>query len=312
MTEHFLLVTNDVETTSILNHTLRDKTAEYLLTQGMPVLLDLYEAYNVKTTFFFTGYIAQLKPALVKMAHAAGHEIASHGLRHAPDYAFDVLPLKIQIDHLHQSKRILEDICGSEVISFRAPAARANYDLPIALEEAGYKIDSSVSSQRLDMMFSFGSLKKLNWIMAPRLPYFVERSNVFKRGDSSILEVPISAFAFPYIGTFMRVCPALNRLTRMVLYMETKCNDRPITFLTHPNEYVDEDQECKTIKRRGKNVLSYLLGDIIRHKLKLRNLGAKALPLLARELAFFSKRHFSFVSCRDYYYSIQAKKNIIG
>jgi len=295
------LITNDVETTSILNHKLRDRTAEYLLTQGMPLLLDLYEEYNIKTTFFFTGYVARLKPALVKMASDKGHEIGSHGLRHTVNDAFDVLPLKTQIDHLQQSRKILEDICGTEVISFRAPAARVNYDLPVALEESGYKIDSSVSSQRLDMMFSFGSIKKLNWIFAPRMPYFVKRENIFKKGNSSILEIPISAFGFPYIGTFMRICPALNRLTRMALYMETMMNNRPITFVTHPNEFIDEDREEGAIERRVTNLFSYLMGDVVRHKLKVRNLGAKALPLLEQELAFFSKRHFNFIRCRDFY-----------
>jgi len=295
------LITNDVETTSILNHKLRDKTSNYLLAQGMPRLLDLYDEYNIKTTFFFTGYVARLKPALVKMASDRGHEIASHGLRHRVEDAFDILPLKMQIAHLRESKNILEDICGTEVISFRAPAARANYNLPIALEESGYRIDSSVSPQRLDMMFSFGSMKKLNWIVAPRMPYFADRNNIFRKGNSPILEIPISAFGFPYIGTFMRICPALNRVTRMALYLETTLNNRPIIFVTHPNEFIDEDREAGELERRVKYYFSYLLGDVIRHKLKVRNLGEKALPLLDRELAFFSERGFSFMRCRDYY-----------
>jgi peptidoglycan/xylan/chitin deacetylase (PgdA/CDA1 family) len=151
--EKNVLITNDVETTSILNHRLRDKTADYLLTQGMPRLLELYSKYSVKATFFFTGYVARLKSELVRMASDKGHEIASHGLSHTIEQAFDILPFETQVDHLKESKKILEDISGQEVISFRAPAARANYNLPLAMEEAGYKIDSSVSSQRLDMMF---------------------------------------------------------------------------------------------------------------------------------------------------------------
>jgi peptidoglycan/xylan/chitin deacetylase (PgdA/CDA1 family) len=295
------IFTNDVETTSILNHKLRDNTAEYLVLQGMPRLLDLYERYSVKGTFFFTGYVAKLRPKLVRMASGKGHEIGSHGMNHRVEQAFDILPFDTQVDHLKGSKEILEDICGQEVVSFRAPAARANYNLPRALEEAGFKIDSSVSSQRLDMMFSFGSLKKLNWITAPRLPYFADRYNIFKRGASSILEIPISAFGFPYIGTFMRIAPSLNRLTRYLLYLETLLNHRPFVFLTHPNEFIDEDREEGVSQRRGKTLVSYLLGDLLRHRLKVRNLGQAALPLLERELSFFSKRGFSFVTCRDCY-----------
>jgi len=76
---------------------------------------------------------------------------------------------------------------------------------------------------------------------------------------------------------------------------------RPFNFLTHPNEFIDEDLESGIIERRGSNFLSYLLGDVIRHKLKVRNLGGQALPLLERELAFFLKRDFNFVRCRDFY-----------
>ena len=301
MDKNYCLFTNDVETTSIINHCLRDETVDYILNQGMPRLLYLYEKYNVRATFFYTGYIARLKPHVVKMAHERGHEIASHGLTHEVNMAFDILPIETQIEHLKQSKAILEDIIGEEVISFRAPAGRVNYNIPIALEEAGYKIDSSVSSQRIDMFFSFGSLKKLNWLTSPRLPYFVTLENVFKKGNSSILEIPISAFGFPYIGTFMRISPRLNRVIRKLLYFETLLNGRPFNFLTHPNEFIDEDRGVNLIERRGSNLISYYLGDILRYKLKIINLGAKAIPIFEHEIDFFHRKNFSFVTCQQYY-----------
>ena len=295
------LITNDVETTSILNHKLRDKTGEYVLNQGMPRLLDLYDQYGVKATFFYTGHIAKLYPEVVRMAHKRGHEVGSHGLTHEVDKAFDVLSPDEQLSHLKQSKKILEDIIGEEVISFRAPAARVDKEFPMILSEAGFKIDSSVSSQRLDMMFSFGAIKKLHWFTAPRKAYFTRKDNVFRKGDSEVLEIPISAFGFPYIGTFMRIAPGLNRLTRTVLYCETICNGRQFVLLTHPNEFIDEDQETTEIERRAKNYISYLLGDVIRHKLKVKNLGEKALPIYERELRFFQQKEFEFETCKAYY-----------
>ncbi len=301
-TKHkFALLTNDVETTSILNHRLDDNIGGYLGSQGMPRLLDLYDKFGVQATFFFTGHIATLYPELVKMAMTRGHEIGSHGYTHDPNHAFDTLSIKEQIAHLVKSKSILEDICGTQVISFRAPAARVNRNIGVALEEVGFKTDSSVSSQRLDMFFSFGSAKKLNWIFAPRLPYFIDRKNVFKRGDSDILEIPISAMVFPYIGTFMRLSPFLNRMTRNVLYYENRLNGRPFVFLTHPNEFIDENQNGTSIVRRGSNYVSYILGDVVRHKLKVKNLGAKALPLLERELMFFRQKGFNFLTCSKLY-----------
>lgn len=299
--DRLCLITNDVETTSILNHKLRDKTGEYVLNQGIPRLLDLYDKYGVKATFFYTGHIAKLYPDVVRKAYERGHEVGSHGLTHEVDQAFDVLSPKEQLSHLIQSKQILEDIIGDEVISFRAPAARVDKGFPEILHEAGFKVDSSVSSQRLDMMFSFGALKKLHWLTAPRKAYFAQTDNIFKKGDSDVLEAPISAYGFPYIGTFMRIAPAVNRMTRNVLYWETLCNGRQFVFLTHPNEFIDEDQETTEIERRGSNYISYLLGDVIRHKLKVKNLGEKALPIYDRELAFFKDKGFEFVTCKELY-----------
>ena len=299
--EHICLITNDVETTSILNHKLRDKTGEYVLRQGMPRLLDLYDKYGVKATFFYTGHIAKLYPEVVKMAYQRGHEVGSHGLTHEVNQAFDVLSPEEQLSHLKQSKQILEDIIGEEVVSFRAPAARVDKGFTNILHESGFKVDSSVSSQRFDMMFSFGALKKLHWITAPRKAYFAKTENIFKKGDSDILETPISAFGFPYIGTFMRIAPALNRMTRHILYWETLCNGRQFVFLTHPNEFIDEDRETTAIERRGSNYISYLLGDVIRHKLKVKNLGGEAIPIYDRELAFFKKKDFEFITCKELY-----------
>ena len=284
-----------------MNHKLRDKTGEYVLNQGMPRLLDLYGQYGVKATFFYTGHIAKLYPEVVKMAYERGHEVGSHGLTHEVDQAFDVLTPEQQFDHLRQSKQILEDIIGDEVVSFRAPAARVDEHFPKIMKEAGFKVDSSVASQRFDMMFSFGALKKLHWITSPRNAYFVKEDNIFKRGDSPVLEVPISAMGFPYIGTFMRIAPALNRMTRQVLYWESCCNGRQFVFLTHPNEFIDEDWEGGKIERRASNYLSYLFGDVLRHRLKVKNLGEKALPIFEKELAFFQKKSFEFITCKELY-----------
>lgn len=296
-----VLITNDVETTSIINHKLRDKTGIYLLNEGMPRLLELYANNNIKATFFFTGYIAEKFPQLVRMVMPYGHEVGSHGYTHEVDKAFDLLSLNDQIVHLKKSKVILEDITGNEVISFRAPAARVNNNISIALQETGFKIDSSISSQRFDMFFSFGGIKKLHWITARRVPYFTAPDNIWKKGSGSILEIPISAFFLPYIGTAMRIVPSLNKITRYLLHIENNINSKPIVFLTHPNEFIDEDLENESTSRRSSNYLSYLLGDVIRHRLKIKNLGKKAIPIYKKEIEFFNSKNYNYITCKEYY-----------
>lgn len=294
------MLTNDVETTSIWFNSLRDETGLKVLKEGMPVLLDLYEKYGIKTTFFFTGYIAKLYPKIVKMILPYGHEVGSHGLSHKKEDGFDILPLDKQIDHLKESKSILEQISGQEVISFRSPALRVNEHTGIALAEAGFKIDSSIASQRFDLFLSFGGLKKIKWLFAPRLTYRTNEKSLFKKGNSSIIEVPLSALGLPYVGTTMRIFPFITNIQKRILNFETKINKKPIVFDIHPNEFIDESDEKRMITRRSNNIVSYLLQDVIRSRLKVRNLGKNAIPLFENQITYFINKGYKFISIKDY------------
>lgn len=295
----FFLATNDVESTSIRYNKQRTLTAEKVLRDGMPLLLDLYNRLGVKATFFFTGEIAQRYPAIVRMVIPGGHEVASHGYSHEDKAAFDKLDYREQISQLRKSKELLEDIAGTEVVSFRAPALRINEYTPRALESVGFRIDSSIASQRADFIFSFGGYKKINRLRAPRLPYHVSEMDLTKRGDSTILEVPISSLFFPYIGTFMRINPVITRVLRSILYRESKLNGKPINFLIHPNELIIEDDH-DSMHRRSSSFLKYVIAEKLRTRLKLKNLGLKALELYAENLQYFHDRNFQFVTLTRY------------
>jgi peptidoglycan/xylan/chitin deacetylase (PgdA/CDA1 family) len=293
-------LTNDVETTSIVNGGLRDETGIKVWKEGLPALLDLYDEFGVKATFFYIANFAKDCPEIVKMVQAKGHEIACHGLTHRHDKAFDSMPFEEQLEHLKTAKSILEDIAGEEVVSFRSPALRVNPDTPKALTEAGFKFDSSVAPQRMDMFMSLGSKGKLQWFGAPRAPYRTHPNNLARKGDSSIIEVPVSSFGLPYIGTLLRISPLLTALTRDLLYLETKGTNKGINFLIHPNELIiEEDLHLKTERRAG-NYVSYLLSDVLRRKLKQKNLGPEATRLFRREVAFWAKKEYEFKRIKDY------------
>ncbi|MBL0341834.1 MAG: polysaccharide deacetylase family protein [Bacteroidetes bacterium] len=266
----------------------------------MPILLEIYKKFNVKSTFYFTGYMAEHFPDVVSMIIKDGHEVASHGYSHEVHEAFDVLSYKDQVEHLSKSKKLLEDICGYKVISFRAPALRVNSDTPKALAETGFVIDSSVASQRFDMFLSFGGLKKLKWLTAPRLPYHTQPDNLFKKGNGPIVEVPLTALMFPYVGTTMRIFPFITKMQHTILNAENKINHKPIVFDVHPNEFINEESESRTIERRSKNFFSYLLADLVRGKLKVKNLGKAAIPLYEKEIEFYQNRGYQFVTVKDY------------
>lgn len=300
MVDKYVMLSNDVETTSIWFNDLRDKTGEKVLKEGMPLLLSLYEKYGIRSTFFFTSYIADLYPEIVRMIAPGGHEVGSHGKSHTKENGFDVMPYDKQVRHLDYSRKLLEDITGQEVISFRAPALRVSPNTARALLETGFRIDSSIASQRFDFFMSFGSKQKLSFLNAPRLPYRTNKNNIFKRGQSDLIEIPLSATLIPFAGTTMRMLPGFTSLQQRLLDLETRINAKPVVFVIHPNEFIDESMEPRTIKRRSANPISYLLSDLLRAKLKTRNLGESAIPIYDKLIKFYVDRGYEFGTMRSY------------
>ncbi len=179
---------------------------------------------------------AEQSPESVELVKEHGHEIGCHGYDHSPQRAFDVLSYEEQVNELKKAKKVIEDAAG-RIEPFRAPMLRINKDTIRALEGTGFHSDSSVPSQRFDGPLTFGSKRKLKWLIAPRKPYMISSDSVVKSGSSNILEIPISATLFPFIGTTMRISPFITKILQKCLYHESKTTGKPIVFLFHPNEY---------------------------------------------------------------------------
>ena len=58
----------------------------------------------------------------------------------------------------------------------------------------------------------------------------------------------------------------------MVPVSRIEDTEKPVTFLIHPNEFIPADKVV--ITRRGKNLFEYVFADIIRQRLKIKNLGS--------------------------------------
>jgi len=274
------------------------EVAKQIYEAGLPRLLDLYARHDIKCTFYFTGMFAEQSPESVELVKEHGHEIGCHGYDHSPEKAFDLLSYDEQLKELRKAKTAIEGVAG-RVESFRAPMLRINEDTVRALEEAGFKTDSSVASQRFDGPLTFGAKRKLKWLYAPRKPYMISYDSVVKSGSSNILEIPISAAIFPFIGTTMRISPFITKILQKYLYHESKKTGKPVVFLFHPNECLDIGNEIVTT-RRTSNPVEYLFADVVRHKLKLKNLGQASLKLLDEVITSAKEFGFEFVSAGEY------------
>jgi hypothetical protein len=291
-------MTNDVEHHSIVLNREDPNAPEKIYKVGLPRLLDVLSKYDVSSTFYFTGMFAEQSPESMELVKEHGHEIGCHGYDHSPNRAFDTLSLEEQIADLKRAKSAIEPVAG-KITSFRAPALRINNNTVLALKKTGFTTDSSVASQRFDGPMTFGSKRKLKWLTAPRKPYNLSYDSPMRRGDSGILEVPISSAIVPFIGTTMRVSPTVKKVLQRYIFYEAMKTEKPVVFLFHPNECVNINEKV-TITRRAEGTLEYIFADVIRQRLKLRNLGNASLKLLDETLRDAKEYGFEFVSVKEY------------
>jgi polysaccharide deacetylase family protein (PEP-CTERM system associated) len=107
-------------------------------------LLDLLDQHEMRGTFFTLGWIAERYPDLVKEIVTRGHEMASHGTDHKRVTFLTPEQFRVSV---RDSKRMLEDVSGQEVLGYRAPSFSivpgGEWALDILIEE-GYVYDSSL------------------------------------------------------------------------------------------------------------------------------------------------------------------------
>lgn len=142
-------------------------------------------------------------------------------------------------------------------------------------------------------------ISSYKWLVAPRFPYYASYDSVVNKGDSKILELPISALVFSYIGTTMRVSPVILRYLEKILFAESIMTHKPLVFLFHPNECLDAKSNVSPA-RRGGNMVEYIFGDVIRRELKIQNLGMRAVKLIDEVIKRAKVKGFEFESVQEY------------
>jgi polysaccharide deacetylase family protein (PEP-CTERM system associated) len=154
-------------------------------------ILDLFEKYQIKATFFTLGYIAEKFPDLIKKIDDKGHEIASHSYSHLDirkttekDFENDIV----------KSIKILEEIIGKKVLGFRAPYFSIDKKSFWAMKILSkyFKYDSSIFPVKTPL---YGIRN------APRNIYKPNLTNPsIEDIESELIEIPLATDRIPIIG----------------------------------------------------------------------------------------------------------------
>ncbi len=190
------------------------------------IILHLLDDNHVTATFFILGILAKYRPDLVKKIAAAGHEIALHGMNH--EFMYKLAPEAAKAD-LSDSKNLISDITGKDILGYRAPffsIIEKNLYLLETLSELGFEYDSSIFPVK---MSRYG------------INEFSDKDTLYKLvNDRNIVELPLTVFNYagkmwPVSGGgYIRLLPQviIERIYRTLRVKGENC-----MFYMHPYEF---------------------------------------------------------------------------
>ena len=213
-----------------------------VVTVGVERLLSIFEKCGVKATFFVVARDlgASRKVELLKEIVARGHEIASHGFNHKYLSSLNKEHIKKEIAG---SKEALEKTLGITIAGFKAPGFAASKEMAAALEDAGYLYDSSVFATSCGFLMELVSkipYMKTEMFFAPSAPYTPSRRNIFRHGNSGIIEIPVTAMPFIRTPAHFSYAVIGGRVyASMVRASLRLASPKVVNYLFHPLDLVD-------------------------------------------------------------------------
>jgi peptidoglycan-N-acetylglucosamine deacetylase len=208
---------------------------------GLEGLLDFCDRRKLKATIFVTGRFADAYADLIRECRRRGHELGTHGWEHGSleiDEDFRSASYDQQREWIRLATEAVEKASGVRPVVFRAPSLWVSETTLRALEDEGYRYDSSVPARRFDC--GFGRVHYLKYFRAPSEPYRLSASHLRLPGHSSIIEVAPSAFLLPINMATLRTL-GLPVMKWMVSRISRRAS-RPV-FYCHPYEFVHAQRQ---------------------------------------------------------------------
>jgi polysaccharide deacetylase family protein (PEP-CTERM system associated) len=220
-------------------------------------VLELFDAHQIRATFFMLGIVAERHPGLVRRIVDADHELASHGYAHVR--VTQQLPHEFRADVV-RTKELLEDIAGCAVRGYRAASYSIGANNLWALEvlrETGHDYSSSIYPIRHDLYGMPG---------APRF--------AFRHDGNGLLEIPVTTVrvlnqTLPCGGGgYFRLMP--YRVSRWAMQRVNRHDHQACVFYFHPWEIDPEQPRPSDLRLKTR----------VRHYLNLNRMEARLARLL--------------------------------
>ena len=111
-------------------------------TEGIPRLLDLFDRFDVRATFFVCGRDLPAQGQTVAEMVRRGHEVANHSFAHRNGFA-RLNPAEKRAD-IAATGELIAEATGCKPVGFKSPGFSFSPDLLEVLAELGYLYDSSL------------------------------------------------------------------------------------------------------------------------------------------------------------------------
>lgn len=109
----------------------------YWGTEYIDQMLQIFDEYGVKTTFFVGGTWAVMNEDYLKKIDEGGHEIANHGYRHKDH---DKLDMQGNIDEIKTTHNIVKNLINKDMNLFAPPSGAYNKTTLQCAKNLGYKV----------------------------------------------------------------------------------------------------------------------------------------------------------------------------
>jgi polysaccharide deacetylase family protein (PEP-CTERM system associated) len=222
-------------------------------------ILEMFDRYQVKGTFFILGWVAERFPHLSRQIAGAGHEIGCHGYAHRRLQT--LTPAQFR-DDLRRATGLLTDQVQRAVCSYRAPSFSIVKTTLWALDvlgEEGYVFDSSIFPVRHDLYGIPDAERFPHWQMSS------QGHRLFEFPPSTIRSARNSWGVAG--GGYLRLVPYVP--THWAIKHINEVEKQPAMVYFHPWE-IDPDQP----------VLDAGLRSTLRHYTNLKTMAGKIERLL--------------------------------